>query len=72
MAPGGIRVLTGETVYIEVRAEFSPTGYYYPVPDATGVTWSEDDYVASQRKEIGGVTYLRWGYQATVTTGTSA
>lgn len=71
MAPGGIRVLTGETVYIEVRAEFSPTGYYYPVPDATGVTWSEDDYVASQRKEIGGVTYLRWGYQAMSTTGIS-
>ena len=63
MAPGGTRVLTGETVYIEVRAEFSPTGYYYPVPDATGVTWSEDEFGRDWRKEIGGITYYRWGYQ---------
>ena len=62
MAQGGTRVLTGETVYIQVQAEFAPTGYFYPVPDATGVTWSELDYVNEQRKTIGGISYYRWGY----------
>lgn len=62
MAQGGTRVLTGETVYIQVQAEFAPTGYFYPVPDATGVTWSERDYVNEQRKTIGGISYYRWGY----------
>ena len=62
MAQGGTRVLTGETVYIQVKAEFAPTGYFYPVPDATGVTWSELDYVNEQRKTIGGISYYRWGY----------
>ena len=62
MAQGGTRVLTGETVYIQVQAEFAPTGYVYPVPDATGVTWSELDYVNEQRKTIGGISYYRWGY----------
>ena len=61
MSPGGIRVATGETVYIEVAAEFAPTGYYYPVPDVTGVTWSEVDFLQSQQKAIGGITYNRWG-----------
>ena len=63
MAPGGVRVLTGETVYIAVRAEFSATGYYYPVPDATGVTWSEDEFSRDWSKDIGGITYYRWGYK---------
>ena len=62
MAQGGTRVLTGETVYIQVQAEFAPTGYFYPVPDATGVTWSERDYVNEQQKTIGGISYYRWGY----------
>ena len=29
---------------------------------ATGVTWSELDYVNEQRKTIGGISYYRWGY----------
>lgn len=62
MAPGGIRVATGEVVYIEVAAEFAPTGYTYPVPDATGVTWSDAEYITGQEKTIGGKTYYRWGY----------
>ena len=62
MAQGGTRVLTGETVYIQVQAEFAPTGYFYPVPDATGVTWSERDYAGAQQKTIGGISYYRWGY----------
>ena len=62
MAQGGTRVLTGETVYIQVQAEFAPTGYFYPVPDATGVTWSERDYAGEQQKTIGGISYYRWGY----------
>ena len=68
MAPGGVRVLTGETVYIRVLAAFAPTGYHYPVPDATGVTWSEQDYGSSWKKNIGGNDYYRWGYQNTTTT----
>ncbi len=62
MAQAGTRVLTGETVYIQVQAEFAPTGYFYPVPDATGVTWSELDYVNEWQKTIGGISYYRWGY----------
>ena len=31
-----------------------------PVPDATGVTWSEGDYAQGQIS-IGGTTYRRWG-----------
>ena len=69
MAPGGVRVATGETVYIEVAAEFAPTGYFYPVPDVTGVTWSEPDFVISQQKNIGGTAYSRWGRRFPVTTG---
>ena len=69
MAPGGVRVATGETVYIEVAAEFAPTGYFYPVPDATGVTWSEADFVSTQQKNIGGTTYSRWGRALPATTG---
>ena len=62
MAQGGVRVATGETVYVEVRAEFAPTGYYYPVPDVTGVTWSELDFGNAWEKSIGGIKYRRWGY----------
>lgn len=62
MAPGGIRVATGDTVYIEVAAEFAPTGYYYPVPDVTGVTWSEVEFKQLQQKSIGGIAYYVWGY----------
>ena len=62
MAQGGTRGLTGETVYIQVQAEVAPTGYFYPVPDATGVTWSELDYASAQQKTIGGISYYRWGY----------
>lgn len=61
MAPGGTRVATGETVYIAVFAEFAPTGYFYAVPDATGVTWSEVELTAWE-KSIGGIKYRRWGY----------
>lgn len=60
MAPGGTRVLTGEAVYVEVGAAFSPEGYYYPVPDATGVVWSEADFAAGAIT-IGGTSYRRWG-----------
>lgn len=60
MADGGTRVLTGEKLYIEVTATYSPEGYYYPVPDATGVTWSEADYAQGQIS-IGGTNYKRWG-----------
>mgnify|MGYP001637199459 FL=1 len=60
MAPGGKRVLTQEAVYIEVTAAYAPDGYHYPVPDATGVTWSEGDYAQGQIS-IGGTTYRRWG-----------
>lgn len=60
MAPGGTRVLTGEAVYVEVGATFSPQGYYYPVPDATGVVWSEADFAAGAIT-IGGISYRRWG-----------
>lgn len=62
MAPGGIRVATGETVYIAVFAEFAPAGYFYSVPDATGVTWSEVDFLTAWEKTIGGIKYPRWGY----------
>jgi hypothetical protein len=61
MAPGGTRVATGETVYIEVAAEFAPTGYYYPVPDVTGVIWSEGEFLQARQKSIGGRIYNVWG-----------
>jgi hypothetical protein len=64
MAPGGTRVLTQEAVYIEVIAAYAPDGYHYPVPDATGVTWSEGDYAQGQIS-IGGTTYRRWGSSIT-------
>ena len=69
MSPGGVRVATGETVYVEVAAEFSPTGYFYPVPDVTGVTWSEVDFLNTQQKSIGGTTYSRWGRALPLSTG---
>lgn len=62
MAPGGTLVSTGEPVYIRVKSEFSPTGYTYPVPDASGVTWSNMEWM-NGTKTIGGVTYERWGYE---------
>lgn len=61
MAPGGVRAATGETVYIQVAATFYPTGYAYNVPDATGVGWSEAEYLVSRSKVIGGVAYVAWG-----------
>lgn len=61
MAPGGTLVSTGEPVYIRVNAEFSPTGYTYPVPDASDVTWSNEEWM-NGTKTIGGVTYERWGF----------
>ncbi|AOV01847.1 hypothetical protein [Delftia tsuruhatensis] len=64
MAPGGTRVLTQEAVYIEVTAAYAPDGYHYPVPDATGVTWSEGDFAQGQIS-IGGTTYRRWGSSIT-------
>lgn len=60
MASGGTRVLTGEAVYIEVTAAYSPEGYYYPVPDAKDVRWSESEFAAGSIA-IGGTTYRRWG-----------
>jgi hypothetical protein len=62
MAPGGTLVSTGEPVYIRVKSEFSPTGYTYPVPDASDVTWSNMEWM-NGTKTIGGVTYERWGYE---------
>ena len=60
MAQAGTRVLTGETVYIAVTAAYGSDGYYYPVPDVTGVTWSESEITAGA-KDINGTRYKRWG-----------
>lgn len=61
MAPGGTRVLTGGPVFIRIRPVFSPDGYYYPVPDVTGVTWSETELATvGTLKSIGGVQYQHW------------
>ena len=43
MQPGGTRLLNGQQVFIAVKPEFDAAGYFYSVPDVTGVTWSEDE-----------------------------
>lgn len=58
MYPGGTRLLSGETVFIAVYPSADEAGYFYNVPDATGVTWTEDE----GEKSIGGFSYLRWGF----------
>lgn len=63
MAPGGTRVLNGEPVFIRIPPVFAPEGYYYPVPDVTGVTWSEAELAAiAAPKLIGGVGYRHWTF----------
>ena len=60
MATWGVRVLTGENVFISLNPIYSPTGYYYSVPDATGVTWSELEFNL-YIKTLGSMTQERWG-----------
>ncbi|MCS4509133.1 hypothetical protein [Xylophilus ampelinus] len=59
MFPGGTRLLTGETQYMGVFPTAGATGYYYDVPDVTGVQWSEQERAST--KNIGGTEYRAWG-----------
>ena len=62
MASGGTRATTGGAVYIQVPSEMSPSGTgTYPVPDASGAIWTEQEYDIDKKKIIGGVTYTLWG-----------
>lgn len=62
MAAGGVREGTGGAVYISVVPEMGADGLpsSYPVPDASGAVWTEQEY-QDGKKVIGGVTYARWG-----------
>ena len=73
MATGGTRASTGGTVYIGVLAENGANGLpsSYPVPDVSGVVWSEQEY-QDGKKVIGGITYARWERPLTVNYGQSA
>ena len=73
MATGGTRASTGGTVYIGVLAENGADGLpsSYPVPDVSGVVWSEQEY-QDGKKVIGGITYARWERPLTVNYGQSA
>ncbi|RYF58229.1 MAG: hypothetical protein EOO27_13175 [Comamonadaceae bacterium] len=60
MAPAGTRIATGEAVFIEITAQFDAQGFYYSVPDTTGLTWNESEFQGVYGKTIGGVFYERW------------
>lgn len=63
MFPGGRRASNNNPVYIAVEPALSQDGtfYEYPVPDVTGVLWTEGEF--NQRfKTIGSITYKMWGY----------
>ena len=73
MAAGGTRAGTGGTVYMGVLAENGANGFpsSYPVPDVSGVVWSEQEY-QDGKKVIGGITYTRWDRLPPTTYGRAA
>jgi hypothetical protein len=65
MAPAGTRAANGDNVFIRVSATYDPVqGWYYPVPDAAGVSWTEEE-INTGTRAIGGITYNKWGFNTT-------